>query len=808
VPGYVAPPTQANKTSARPSLKQLLGQLEHLRGPDAFEARALIRRMATKLERRAFLEAAIADVGGTPLPAYDAVAPILPSKGQRRTERARKASSPDRVAHAVVLKALDEMELSGRGADAAKTIRAWTLTLLADHRRLAAHRDRKLSPAGLCRAAGAVGLDGGAPSLQTARAAAHMLAAQLPGVFGGGLYLRRYLRLAKGLAAQQPVTPRTVADAWNYAQNASSVESEVVQNGAVGREGIGAVTAQLSRIRVPGPLTPEADSGTRVTRGCYVFHWEPERSLLEGKPAQAGPAAAAAVDEGPRAAMPPGEKDGSTIGTPGAPAALAGEEAGRAPASSAGARRAQPPGGHAARVLTASAWMHRNPGLMGVLAGSPSGMVLGHGTPAALAEKLLENQAQVLAQLGQGFRVTRARVRVVAADLIRALRCGDLTRSADGAVAVPSFVTHQALAMFDIKTRPTAKAISPAMAKHLASLGVDPSGLSQRDARVLSMVLYGRRRSGRLSYRQLVAIAEAGGYGPLDLSQWAVFEARQEHFGDIMRTAWRSVPGADLADSDAPVAEPQAAGFAISPPGRRYVLRPFAAEPDNGKPQQHPEILAMHARLDEARAAGFATIRQRLPALRLALVQTATLKWYAEVLGVEVTELTDEQKAEAPDAKAIDSRERFLALAAMPHSSKAEASVVDTTRDILCSLIGSDLGSMMCAAPQQAVPTPAVCAAPHLQVQPTERYVDGLLAGCTGVGRIDALRRYEELIRGASGPCSLQACDLDEAVLLFGDLDDLAANEHPDAADLDFPAWAHIDNDEDMADFETRRTGT
>lgn len=749
MPGYVAPPTQANKTSAPPSHKQLLGVLEGLLGPDAYEARALKSRMM-KGDRRAFLERAIIDAGGKPPSTYDAAAPILASKGKRRTERARKASSPDRVAHAVVLKALDEMELSGRGADAAQTIRAWTLALLADHRRLAANRDRPLTPAGLCRVAGVVGLDGGAPSLQTARAAAHMLAAQLPGVFGGGLYLRRYLRFARGLSAQQSVTPGTVADAWNYAQNVSSVESEAVQNGAVGREGIGAGMAQLSRIRVPGPLTSRRESGTR-TRACSEFFLYPSHRRDDEAPAQAGPAGA--DPEPPPAEHHPLEEQQpleavSMIGTPGGRAGLAGDTAGLAPARAAGPSRPQPPGGHAARVLTASAWMHRNPGLVGVLAGNLSGMVLGHGTPAVLAEKLIESQAQVLAQLGQGFRVTRARVRVVAADLIRALRCGDLTRSADGAVAVPSFVTHQALALFEIKTRPTAKAISPAMAKHLASLGVDPSGLSQRDARVLSMVLHGRRRSGRLSYWQLVAIAEAGGYGLLDLSQWAVVEARQEDFEDIMRAAWRAVPGADLADADAPVAEPQAAGVAINLPGRRYVLRPFAAKPGA---EQRPEIQALHARLDEARAAGFATIRQRLPALRQALVQKATLKWYAKVLGLldrrgqgDVSALTDEQKAEAPKAKAVDNRERFVALAAI-----------------------------------------------------------------SGVGRIDALRRYEELIRGAPDPCSLQATDLDEAALLFADLDELAANEHPDAADLDFPGWAHIDADDDMTDFEAfRRTGT
>jgi len=544
------------------------------------------------------------------------------------------------------------------------------------------------------------------PTLNAARA---ILAAELPFFESGhgrvACRLDEFLLLAEDLAKTCSITPSGLTAAWVKRQQAASR----------------AESASRPNCKISGADASRNKGRSDGRKSEHQVH-HPATLLAEHHPLDG----AAKGSDDARLTTILGEQDESTIGTPGAPAALAGEEAGRAPASSAGARRAQPLGKHVARVLTASAWMHRNPGLVGVLAGNLSGMVLGHGTPAALAEKLLENQAQVLAQLGQGFRVTRARVRVVAADIIRALRCGDLTRSADGVVAVLSFVTHQALALFDIKTRPTAKAISPAMAKHLASLGVDPSGLSQRDARVLSMVLHGRRRSSQLSYKQLVAIARAGGYGLLDLSQWVVFEAGQEHFEDIMRAAWRATPGAELADT--PVAEPQVAGgFAIRQPGRRYALRPFAAEPDSGKPQQHPEIQAMHARLDGARAAGFVTIRQRLPALRLALVQKETLKWYAKVLGVSA--LTDEQKAEAPDAKAAHNRERFVALAAI-----------------------------------------------------------------SGVGRIDALRRYEGLIRGASDPCALQACELDEAALLFADLDDLAANEHPAAAGLGAPEWLAIDS--------------
>lgn len=721
MPGYVAPPTQANKTSAAPpSLKQLLGQLEGLLGPDAYEARALKSRMM-KGDRRAFLERAIIDAGGKPPSTYDAAAPILASKGQRRTERARKASSPDRVAYAAVRKALDDMELSGRGADAAKTIRAWTLTLLADHRRLAAHRDRQLSPAGLCRAAGVVGLDGGAPSLQTARAAAHMLAAQLPGVFGGGLYLRRYLRLARGLAAQQSVTPRTVADAWASAQNASSVESAAVQNGAAGRDGIGAETAELSRICVPGPLTSEGHSGTR-TRACSEFLLEPGHRRDDEAPAQAGPAAAAAVDEGPRAAMPQGEKDGAAIGTPGAPAALAGEEVGRAPASSAGARRAQPPGGHAARVLTDSVWRSEAQAVASTcgLSLQVSESVL------ALIRKSSElgRNARDLARLVLDAELERHGVvwsardlRVLAGDVTRLVRsmlsAGLLLRTC-GVLHMPALATPRLLGLEGLDPRPSARLASSKMLDCLERWGVPramAAELSHDEAvqlqKKIAFTVSERRRCPRL--------VERGESLVWDRRPRWTFSMRNRRFStiakiDALGPTWTEYEAACLAGS-VPAALAAAIDAARCGPGMLALFREVGWS-QGGAPIDEPGPVA--------------------PSL------------------IELSE---------SDLRAL----------------------------------GADFGPRLQGTRPRARTELIAGEASPPNTADWREWIERVHAALREVGRRDT---------------AADAIDLDEAALLFADLDDHAANEHPDAADLDFPGWAHIDADEDMADFEARRTGT
>lgn len=792
VPGYVAPPTQANKTSARPSLKQLLSQLEQLRGPDAFEARALIRRME-KSDRRAFLEAAIADAGGTPLAAFDAAAPILRSKGQRRTEHARKARSPDHVAHAVVRKALDDMDLSGRGAPAAQKIRDWALALLADHRRLAAHRDRQLSPAGLCRVAGVVGLDGGAPSLQNARAAAHMLAAQLPGVFGGGLYLRRYLRFAKGLAAQQSVTPRTVADAWASAQNASSVESAAVQNGAAGREGIGAGIAELSRIRVPGPLTSEGHSGTR-TRACSEFLLEPGPRRDDEAPAQAGPAEAAAVDEGHRAAMPPGEKDGSAIGTPGAPAALAGEEAGRAPASSAGARRAQPPGGHAARVLTDSVWRAE-----AQTAASACGL-----SPCVYESVLafirwggeLGRNARDLARLVLDVELERHGVvwsgrdlRVLAGDVTRLVRfmlsAGLLLRTG-GSLCMPVLATPRLLGLEGLDARPSARLASSKMLDCLERWGV-PRAMAAELSHDEASQLQKKLSSAVSEHRRCPRLVKWGQSLVWDRRPCWTFSVRHRKFSTIAKIealglTWMEYEAACLAGhgriprkplpvgwgwSDVPVANALEAAVdaARCGPGMLALFREVGWS-QGGAPIDEPRSATAPSHIELSEADLCALGADFGPGRRGAQATRTTLAAPVSVVSCHGEFTTCSERA----------RGRY-------HSEHTADALGPFT-------VAGATGTDRCFRPRTAL-VAGETSPPN--AADWREWIERVHAALREVGRRDT---------------AADAIDLDEAALLFADLDDLAANEHPDAADLDFPGWAHIDADDDMADFEARRTGT
>ncbi len=774
MPGYVTPQQQSGKTSTRPrssrtppSIKQLEGVLEGLRGPDVYEARALCAAVFTGPDadddRRAFLERAIIDAGGTPPSTYDAAAPILRSKGQRRTELARKARSPDRVAHAVVRAALDDMELSGRGAPAAQKIRDWARATLGDRKRLAAHRDRKLSPAALCRAAG---LDGSeTPSLH---AAARMLARQLPGVFEGGLFLRRYLRLASGLAAQQSVTPGTVADAWNYAQNASSVESARAPGDTVGRRALDGEPAQLSRIRVPGPLTSRRESGTR-TRAGFVFHWEPESSLLEGMPAQAGPAGA--DPEPPPAEHHPLEEQQlleavSTIGTLGAPAALAGEVAGRAPASSAGARRAQPPGGHAARVLTDSVWRSE-----ALKVASACGLSLQVSESVlALIHKggELGRNARNLARLVLDAELQRHGVvwsvrdlRVLAGDvtrLVRAMLPAGLLLRAGGVLRMPALATTRLLGLEGLDPRPSARLASSKMLDCLERWGVPremAAELSHDEAvqlqKKIAFAVSERRRCPRLVKRgeSLVWSHKPG---------WT-FSMRNRKFStiakiDALGSTWTEYESACLAGHGRIPRKPVPMGWGWS---------------------DVPVANTLEAAIEAARCG---------PGL---LAQFREVGWSQGVMADEV------------HASSVRSRE--AAIAALDVLAKNEKVVpLDGSVDRGIELSEADLRALRAdfgtrlygTRPRPRIELIAGEASPP-NAADWQEWIERVHAAMRQVGRRDT---------------AADAIDLDEAALLFADLDDLAANEHPDAADLDFPGWAHIDADDDMADFEARRTGT
>lgn len=173
-----------------------------------------------------------------------------------------------------------------------------------------------------------------------------------------------------------------------------------------------------------------------------------------------------------------GRKGGSP---PGASAALAGETAGLALASSAGARKAQPSGGQEPAhepLLGLSAWMRPAPVLGAMLCklardsqdptlpARVSGLVLGFGTAREVALQVMQRQTTLDAEASEDGivgSVSRASLRLVGADVARMLSTGSLIRGEDGAVRVPIIATNPVLALLDLRVEPDGARPSPAM---------------------------------------------------------------------------------------------------------------------------------------------------------------------------------------------------------------------------------------------------------------------------------------------------------------------------------------------------------
>lgn len=629
VPKESVPPLRA---SNNPSLNQLYQRLAELRGKGAaYEARAL---RWPRREKRTFLERAIDDAGGE---VPDGAGPRFKFDRSRARERASHARREgcERAAHSIVLAALREIKGTGRGAATLEHVRDWVIKFMGDADRLAAHRDRKCSPVELCRIAGVEGNGGRAVVTdQAARAGVRQLAGALPGIFEGGFFLRRYLRFAKSQVLNRKSTPATVAAAWaSCPRKGSRVESAKAGDGAFAA-GVAGRSARVesSEDRTAGPsislLTSAGACSTRA-RPCSEIQLEPGQPRAD----KLSPVAPG------RKARPEGRKGGSP---PGASAALAGETAERAPASSAGAGEAQPPGGSALRATTVSAWISKYPSvaeilgvggrLLSILEPSPRAgtygedspalaLMIGHGGPRALAEQLLAQRERQLAQLGGAASIVTPTRASTAGTLRRMLQAGDLVRGAGGMVFVPAFVRNEALDVLGVATLPSGSVPTAKRRAQLRRDGVDSRGLSGSEAKALADALRARRKLGLLSFRQLSAVADAGGYPLCELSGWVVHRATQDDFAAIMRAAWRQ--GAEsaaghrvAADDDVPsfVELPSAAAIEV-PVARVYRLRPSPEGPVlDMRAAWNAGLGEMGKALDRARAAGFATIREHMDA--------------------------------------------------------------------------------------------------------------------------------------------------------------------------------------------------
>ena len=624
VPTDSIPPLRA---SNNPSLNQLYQRLADLREESAaYEARALTSGWS-RCERRAWLERAIVDAGGE---VPDGAGARFKFDRSRARERARKArrKQPERAAYAVVLAALREIKGTGRGATTLEHVRDWVIEFMGDADRLAAHRDRKCSPAELCRMAGVEGNGGRAEvTAQAARAGVRQLAAALPGIFEGGFFLRRYLRFAKSQVLDRKSTPATVAAAWA----SSRVEFAKARDGAfaAGRSDRGA-REESSEDRTAGA------SISLLTSGGACSTRTPPCSEIQLEPGQPRADKLSPVAPG-RKARPEGRKGGSP---PSASAALAGETAGRAPASSAGAGEAQPPGGSALRATTVSAWISKYPSvaellgvggrLLSILEPSPRAgtygesspamaLVIGHGGPRALAEQLLAQRERQLAQLGGAASLVAPTRASTAGTLRRMLQAGDLVRGAGGMVFVPAFVRNEALDVLGVATPPGGSLPTAKRKAQLHRDGVDNWGLSGREAKVLADVLHARRKLGLLSFKQLSAVAAAGGYPLCDLSGWVVHRATQEDFAAVMRAARQGAepdagPGV-VADVVPSIVELPSAAALEGPVARIYRLRPSPDGPVlEMRAAWNAGCAEMGRVLDRAHLAGFATIREQMDA--------------------------------------------------------------------------------------------------------------------------------------------------------------------------------------------------
>lgn len=203
------------------------------------------------------------------------------------------------------------------------------------------------------------------------------------------------------------------------------------------------------------------------------------------------------------------------------------------PAEQAGASPATPPASDGDALLreplTLSGWLKAGAfGLHGrrlgeLLMQQPVPMVLA-GSVRAVVDRLAREDGRWTARLDRA-----GLVRAWAAYVRRGLICGD-----EAGWRLVETKTHEALAVLGLHERPSATPASPRMQGRLERAGIDPTGLSKGEAKVVSYVLRNRTAAELWSYRQLATAADVLGQAPEDLSRVLVEATRQVDFEDTM----------------------------------------------------------------------------------------------------------------------------------------------------------------------------------------------------------------------------------------------------------------------------------